>query len=572
MFGLYTFLTLSNIANQNNASGEIYQSEDNPDVVESSATGEQALKKITDETVDPKRTSNFSILVLGIAGIAISFFIANRLSKNITKRLKLLEEKIGIIRDGEISDPIPVSHQDEIGKISSGINSFIESQKSLSAFASEIEKGNLEADFQARSSKDTLGNALILMRNNLKKTLKDTNEIVRLASSDGMLSTQIDTNNKEGVWRELSVTINDLLTSISSPVLLLNDITMAMAKGDLTQKYDRLEKGEMLSLTDSLNRAIAGLNELLNKVSENSEVVDQSTGEMLIVSEEMNTNTKEVASAIGEISTGAQKQVTQVDEVSSLIEGILTSSNDMEEKATEINAAAKVSFENSEKGREMIENISDSINQIANYAEKTSTSMEVLTNRSNEITRVIDVISEIASQTNLLALNAAIEAAQAGNAGRGFAVVAEEIRKLAEDSKSSASQIEQLIRDIQKDTEEASTTMGVMNKTVASGKKASDEASQVFGEIEQSSSLTFIHSEDILNATTVQKEDVSKVVSISEAVVVIAEQTAAGTEQTASAMAELSTGMKSFYERTKQLEGVASLLKEEMEKLTLVQA
>ncbi len=565
--GLYTFLTLSTNTSQKKESDEIHQSADKLDTDESTTDLTQDGNK-----KDPsENASSFTVLILGVVGVIISVLIANWLSKNITRRLGILEEKILKISNGEISELVSVRYQDEIGKIGNGINSFIESQKRLSEFASEIEKGKLETAFEARSVKDTLGNALISMRNNLKKAINDTNEVVRIAGNDGILSAQIDTNGKEGVWKELSTTINDLLSSISSPLLILNDITTAMSKGDLTKKYDRLEKGEILSLTDSLNRAIVGLNELLNKVSENSDVVDQSTGEMLIVSEEMNTNTKEVASAIGEISTGAQKQVTQVDEVSSLIEGILTSSNNMEEKATAINAAAKVSFENGEKGREMIEKISESIKQIAEYAEKTSMSMEVLTNRSNEITRVIDVISEIASQTNLLALNAAIEAAQAGNAGRGFAVVAEEIRKLAEDSKSSASQIEQLIRDIQKDTEEASTTMGVMNKTVASGKEASDEASQVFGEIEQSSSLTFIHSEDILNATTVQKEDVSKVVSISEAVVVIAEETAAGTEQTASAMAELSTGMKSFYERTKQLEGVASLLKEEMEKLTLAQ-
>ena len=283
----------------------------------------------------------------------------------------------------------------------------------------------------------------------------------------------------------------------------------------------------------------------------------------------MNTNTREIASAIGEISSGAQNQVTQVDEVSALIEGILRSSNDMEERAEAINSAAKVGFESGAKGREMIENISGSINQIASYAQKTNASMDVLTNRSKEITRVIDVISEIASQTNLLALNAAIEAAQAGDAGRGFAVVAEEIRKLAEDSKKSASQIEQLILDVQKDTKEASSTIEVMNKAVTTGKKTSDDASKVFNEIEESSTHTLNHSEDILKATTTQKENVSKVVSISESVVVIAEETAAGTEQTASAVAELSSGMKSFYEKAKQMEGVASSLKEEIEKLTL---
>lgn len=531
-------------------------------------------KKQELSTLNSSMESSFSslnsmILILCIIGAAIAILIANWLSNNITNPLKILQKKVALMSEGIITEPITVRHEDEVGKMSHGINTLIESFKHLSAFASDIGKGNLEAEFNARSSEDVLGNSLISMRDNLKRVIDDTNEVVRVAGEEGMLGARIDFSGKEGAWKDLSVAINNLLTSISSPMLILNEITMAMSKGDLTKKYDRLEKGEIFNLTDSLNKAIIGLNELLNTISENSEIVDQSSGEMLTVSEEMNTNTKEIASAIGEISSGAQNQVTQVDEVSALIEGILRSSNDMEERAEAINSAAKAGFESGEKGREMIENISESMNQIAMYAQKTNSSMDVLTNRSNEITRVIDVISEIASQTNLLALNAAIEAAQAGDAGRGFAVVAEEIRKLAEDSKKSASQIEQLILDVQKDTTEASSAIEVMNKAVDSGKKTSDEASKVFSKIEESSTHTLTHSEDILKATTTQKEDVSKVVSISESVVVIAEETAAGTEQTASAVAELSSGMKSFYEKATQMEGVASSLKEEIEKLTL---
>ncbi|MEO9870448.1 methyl-accepting chemotaxis protein [Ekhidna sp.] len=530
----------------------------------------QELSSITSDMESSFNSLNFMILILSIIGTVIAILIANWLSKNITNPLKTLQEKVSLMSEGIITDSISIKSEDEIGKMSRGINSLIESFERLSTFSSEIEKGNLEAEFSARSSQDVLGNSLISMRNNLKKVIDDTNEVVRMAGEEGVLSAKIDTSDKQGAWRDLSVAINNLLASISSPMLLLNDITLAMSKGDLTKKYDRLEKGEIFNLTDSLNKAIIELNNLLNKISKNSDIVDQSSGEMLSVSEEMNTNTKEIASAIGEISSGAQNQVTQVDEVSSLIEGILKSSNDMEERATAINVAAKVGFESGEKGREMIENISNSINQIAIYGEKTNASIDVLTGRSKEITRVLDVISEIASQTNLLALNAAIEAAQAGDAGRGFAVVAEEIRKLAEDSKKSASQIEQLIRDVQKDTGEASSIIDVMNKTVITGKKASDEASKVFGDIEKSNTHTFDHSKDILTATTAQKENVSKVVSISEAVVVIAEETAAGTEQTASGVAELSSGMKSFYEKAKQMEDVASLLKEEIKKLTLI--
>ena len=151
---------------------------------------------------------------------------------------------------------------------------------------------------------------------------------------------------------------------------------------------------------------------------------------MLSASEEMNTNTGEIASAIAQMSSGAQNQVSKVDESSNLVESILRSANDMGEQAEEINRAAQGGADSSDMGLKMVNKVGFSMKDIKAFANDTNESIKVLTERSKEITRVLGVITDIASQTNLLALNAAIEAAQAGDAGRGFAVVAEEIRKL----------------------------------------------------------------------------------------------------------------------------------------------
>lgn len=535
-----------------------------------------ALKSAETNEISATMEKSFSslgvaIFILGLMGAVFGLVISGWLSRNITRPVKTLQEKIGQIRRGIIPESIIVQNNDEIGEMSHGINSLILGFKSSSEFASEIGNGNLEAHFEALSNEDVLGHALLSMRSNLKKVINETNEVVKAAGVDGRLDTRISTESKEGAWLQLSEAINHLLHSIATPILEVNKIVTALADGDLTHKYLLDSKGDIYTLVSNLNKATTNLNNLLLQITDSAVVVEEASTEMLNASEEMSANTGEIASAIGQMSAGAQNQVVKVDEASNLVEGIRNSSNEMGSKAANINEAAKSGVESSKKGKEMVDNVATSMEEISVYSLKTNDSIKVLTQRSEEITRVLGVITEIASQTNLLALNAAIEAAQAGDAGRGFAVVAEEIRKLAEDSRSSAREIETLVADVQKDTEQAAQVMETMNQSVKVGGRASTEASEVFKEIADSTTRTLSYSEEIVNATQYQQTDIGKVVSITESVVVIAEQTAAGTEEVASSATELSSGMENYNQKSEQLTHVATALKNSVSKFKLAQ-
>lgn len=449
----------------------------------------------------------------------------------------------------------------ETGGLFRQLHAYLQRIDHVSVFASEIGNGNLEVEFISAGENDLLGNSLIKMRDNLKAVIDDSKAVVRQATEEGKLEARIETTGKEGAWKELGEALNSLLVSFSMPLLRFNTIINALANGDLTNRYDDQAKGDILEMTQSLNSALSNIDALLSQVAQNATIIEESSSDMRVSGEEMSSNTNEIASSIAEMSNGAHLQVNKVDDASSLMEGILNSSKEMGHKAETIHNAAKMVAENSKKGNVMIDEVVANMGQIAGFSDKTNDSIKVLTERSREISRVLGVITEISSQTNLLALNAAIEAAQAGDAGRGFAVVAEEIRKLAEDSKKSAREIEALVVDVQNDTLKASDAMAQMSTSVKSGETTSRAAADSFKVIHDSSHLNLEISEEILNATQNQILDINNVVNITEGIVVIAEETAAGTEQIASSAAELSTGMEVYNQKIQKLAEVAESLK-----------
>lgn len=376
--------------------------------------------------------------------------------------------------------------------------------------------------------------------------------------------TRIDKRGKE-VYIQASY--NPILDQRGKPVKVVKyalDMTevirviKGMANGDLSMRCDTsVDNG---GLTAEINKALENLNAVMGNISQGSEVVAKSSDLLQKKVGDMKRNTTEVATAIAQMAKGAQDQAQKTDESSKLVNHVMASANEMETRSNLINKAAERGLESSNQGLKTMKVLVDNMGEIKTSAQQTSQSISVLTKRTEEIGRTLNVITDIASQTNLLALNAAIEAARAGDAGRGFAVVAEEIRKLAEDSRKSAVEIEKIISDVQKDTNVAGKAIDAMEASVKEGNKSSVEAEKIFQEIARSSEETFGASKEILAATVTQKESISTVVKNIEQIVVVSEETAAGTQQVASSSQQMNNGMLEISKAGDELSAVAAEL------------
>ncbi len=153
-------------------------------------------------------------------------------------------------------------------------------------------------------------------------------------------------------------------------------------------------------------------------------------------------------------------------EISSMLKASLGFANALNHEAKDLKTCVDNLTKTAHKQERSLKNTTQSLEEITNIITTIDSKSQEMISQGEDIKSVVDMIREIADQTNLLALNAAIEAARAGEHGRGFAVVADEVRKLAERTQKSLSEIEANINILVQSIADNAESIKMQNKGV----------------------------------------------------------------------------------------------------------
>jgi methyl-accepting chemotaxis protein len=225
--------------------------------------------------------------------------------------------------------------------------------------------------------------------------------------------------------------------------------SIASGEGDLTRRLPI--KGK-----DEIGEASTAFNEMMTKFSALVRHVSETAGQV-------SSAARDLAGSAQKVMTGSHQQSETSATTAAAVEEMAASITSVAERAEQLKLQARESLRRSEEGNQSVTQLMEGMRQVESTVQQLADAVTHFVESANAITSITREVRDIADQTNLLALNAAIEAARAGEQGRGFAVVADEVRKLAEKSAASASEIDTITRALtqQSDTVRQSINEGL---------------------------------------------------------------------------------------------------------------
>lgn len=379
-------------------------------------------------------------------------------------------------------------------------------------------------------------------------------------------------------WLDTNVEILKLLILTFIGVLLVIDFdrtiqrlrtiraaTAEAEKGDLTVRVDDTVNDEVGFLAGSFNRIITAQGDLVKMIravvmnlTEMSEQIAGTASEMASSSSEIVRTTQRMTEGINQQHEELDTTITTGKTLSEVSYDVVNNVKKIEEFSVGVSSSASSASSQSDV---VIRNM-ELIGERYGYLTTLMAKLQVI---SNMINKIVNTIDSIAEKINILSLNASIEAARAGESGRGFSIVADEVKKLADSSQNSASEIARIIKEMMESIQTVTVSTEEVNKAINDGSVVVKSTAESLSGISRSVLELNDAIKNIKEIISREEQQITNIIKQVESAHGIAEENTTASEEILASIQEQSAATEEFSATSEELVSVANRLKDMVE-------